>query len=173
MAAELKVKSGGSWRTITAPEVKYSGSWRAIKTIEVKSGGVWREVFASIIVSPATTGDYNSASSGTVYAGVSFNSDSVEYEYNAVGGQYSLGNWLDSGLNSEVWVERVITSGSFNSIDAGAGRLQLSTTRSFRLSRSASGSKTCQVTFNFYDAASGGNLLFTTGSILYEAERTI
>lgn len=45
MAVELKVKSGGSWRTITQPEVKSGGIWRQITTIEVKSGGVWREVF--------------------------------------------------------------------------------------------------------------------------------
>ena len=46
MVVETKVKSGGVWRTITAPEVKSGGVWRVIQQIQVKSGGVWRTVFA-------------------------------------------------------------------------------------------------------------------------------
>lgn len=45
MTVETKVKSGGSWRTITEPKVKYSGSWRDVQQIQVKSGGSWRTVF--------------------------------------------------------------------------------------------------------------------------------
>ena len=163
MTAELKVKSGGSWRTITAPEVKYSGSWRAIKSIEVKSGGVWREVFASgPTVSPSATAIYyNLSGAGTCYAIVRFNSNGIEYKNNLASNTTmgsSRGTWLDTGLNSEVWVQRTINSGSLNYVDAGSGRLQLSTSRDFGVSKSgASGQQAVGITFKFYDAASGGN----------------
>ncbi len=63
MVAELKVKSGGVWRTITAPEVRYSGAWRVIKEIEVKISGAWQTVFMGIVYTlSGTTGAPNSAS---------------------------------------------------------------------------------------------------------------
>ncbi len=163
MAAELKVKSGGVWRTITAPEVKYSGSWRAIKTIEVKFGGVWREVFALVtgpIVSMFGGINYNYRYQATCYAGVQFNSSGVEYWQTAAGAwTVNKGNWLDSGASSEVWVLRVINSGSLSWDGIGGLRVPLSTTRGMNVNRSSQGFKTCIVTCYMYDAAAGGNLL--------------
>lgn len=43
---------GGSWQTITAPEVKVSGSWRAITNAYVRVSGVWQEFFTSTDVTP-------------------------------------------------------------------------------------------------------------------------
>ncbi|KKM64814.1 hypothetical protein LCGC14_1497550 [marine sediment metagenome] len=66
MVAELKVRSGGSWRLITAPEVKFSGSWRAIQQIEVKSGGAWRTVFqaGSSDIITVTVGHFDDGKGG-------------------------------------------------------------------------------------------------------------
>jgi len=69
------------------------------------------------------------------------------------------GTWLDGGSSSEVWVQRVITSGTLNHADPGSGRLQLSSSRQFGVTRSTTGTSTVDLTYNFYDAASGGNLL--------------
>jgi len=170
----LEVKYSSSWRTITAPEVKYSGSWRAVKTIEAKIGGAWQEVFSSgPTVSAAADGDSNIRFNNTCYAGIQFVSSGDEREYTSTGGTSSVGSWLDSGSGSEVWVERVVTAGSWNSIDPGAGRHQLSTTRSFRVIRSSAGVQSVTGYFKFWDAASGGSLLQQTASATYSAEYTI
>ena len=172
MAAELKVKSGGSWRTITDPEVKYSGAWRAIKTIEVKIAGVWQQVFSVLVVSAAANGAVNVRAGATCYAGVSFNLDGNEKEYLETGSQTAAGVWLDSGSSSDVWVERIVTSGSWNSIDPGAGRHQLSINRNFQIVQPIVGTVSVTGYFKFWDAASGGNLLQQTGSATYSAQRT-
>lgn len=178
MAAELKVKSGGTWRTITAPEVKSGGVWRTIKSIEVKSGGVWRSVYASgPSVSPNGAGDYNSRYNNWCYAGLQWNANGTEYVYTATGGTTSRGVWLDSGLNSEVWVEWTRTGGTLGDWDSlGAGnngvRLQCSTTRSFRLVDSqgvGNASETIIGKWEMWDAASGGNLLWSNTNNTYEA----
>ena len=164
MAAELKVKSGGSWRTITAPEVKVSGTWRAIQTIEVKSGGIWREVFSTgLQVSLSNTSVSNvRVSTSPCFAGVRYHSNGNEHASSNSGTwSVSRGLWLDSGLNSEVWLERTINSGTLTTDGIGSGRVVMSTTRIIDVQRSVTGIKTCNVTVRAYDAASGGNLLST------------
>lgn len=118
-------------------------------------------------VSPSTDNViYARFSAGTAYAIVKFDNNGTQYKNNAVDSTSlttSMGVWLDSGLNSEVWVERVISTGSFGYTDSGSGRLVLSADRTFGVSRSNNGSTTCTCTFNFYDAESGGSLIGTTG----------
>ncbi|KKN01582.1 hypothetical protein LCGC14_1126310 [marine sediment metagenome] len=179
MVVETKVKVGGLWRTITAPEVKVSGVWRAVQTIEVKSGGVWREVFA-LAGGPATSaaadGDANLRFGNVCYAGAQFQLDGSEWEYTNSGGltQTGVGGdqiWMDTGPNSAIWIERIVTAGSWNSLDPGAGRHVMSTTRSFRIVRSTAGIFTVTGYFKFWDAASGGSLLQQTASATWTAER--
>ena len=125
-----------------------------------------QEIGGTEAVSPNTANIDLFNEAATAYAGVEFNTSGVEYR-NANGGStsftYSRGNWLDVGSSSNVWVERTINSstggGGLNWQDAGSGRLQLSTTRQFGVTRIAIGTYTANVTFDFYDAASGGNLL--------------
>ena len=164
MVVETKIKSGGVWRDITAPEVEFGGVWRAIQAIEVKSGGVWRTVFelVTVTVSPATTPINNFRPSGTCYAGVQFNLSGAEWgSTNSGSWSNSRGNWLDSGDAADVWVQRVLNTGTLNWQDSGSGRLQLSTTRAFGVKQSSMGARTVNITYNFYDAASGGNLIGT------------
>lgn len=111
------------------------------------------------VVSPSSDSENNSNTDATCYAGVEFNLSGQEKGRHFSTGTYSVarGDWLDSGQNTEVWVERTINSGSLNGGDPGAGRLILSTTRSYGVQQTSLGSQPCNVTFKFYDAASGGN----------------
>lgn len=96
----------------------------------------------------------------TCYAGVRFQADGTEDSLGPTNTWVGdRGNWLDSGDSSEVWVERTVNSGSLNNTDAGAGRLQLSTDREYSVIRTTLGTQSANVTFDFYDASSGGNLM--------------
>ena len=104
---------------------------------------------------------------GTAYARIRLDSDGTE-DSNTVGNLSTLtdqarGTWLDSGDAGDVWVERTINSGTLDNDDPGAGRLNLGTGRIYGVSHSTPprGSTTANVTFDFYDAASGGSLLQT------------
>ena len=124
-------------------------------------------------VSMTANGQANSSQFiNPVYAGQQFNTSGSEFECSAAGSyNQSLGAWLDTGSSSDVWVERFTTSGSWNNVDPGTGRHQLSTTRSFRVSRSIIGTTSVTGYFRMYDAASGGNTLQTTSSATWSAER--
>lgn len=102
------------------------------------------------------------------YARVRFSATGTEYWSPLAGtNAYTLdvGAWMDSGSNTDYWVERVINSGLLQT-DAGSGRLALTVDRDFGCVDSTSDgvAVTANVTFNFYDAASGGNLV---GSATY------
>lgn len=123
-------------------------------------------------VSPVNPGGSNSRGLGTCYAGVTWNSDGIEYT-NVAGNAtatISQGAWLDTGLNSEVWVELTETAGAFTV--GPLGRVQLSTSRVFYVSQASVGSSTVTCYFTFYDAASGGNTLATSATNTYTATRT-
>ena len=112
---------------------------------------------SGLSISPVATAIDNSTGGGTCYATIAYNSDGIEYENSsaaAITADQSRGNWLDSGLNSQVWVERTIDVGTLDT-DAGTGRLVLSTTRTFGIENAAI--KAATVTFKFYDAATGGS----------------
>lgn len=113
---------------------------------------------------------------GTAYAGVQFNSDGVEYKTPVdgdIGYSISLGAWLDRGLNSQAWVQWHRTGGTlgdWNSADDGDSRLVLSTSRAWRIVRNGPGVNTIIGYFEFWDAATDGNLLQTTGSRTFTAD---
>ena len=161
--ATHKIYSGSSW--VTGVEKTWTGSvWQA--NLKFWNGSAWVALAATgPVVSASTTNvSRTSLSPQNCVAGVSFNSNGTEWSTDVGGvGNYivSRGNWLDSGLSSEVWIQRVINTGGFNYADPGSGRLQLSSTRTFacRDISQFGGAITCNATFNFYDAASGGNLL--------------
>ena len=104
--------------------------------------------------------------SGTCVCNVKCDADGDWYESTNTGGYgVSEGSWLTSGLNSEVWIERVLDVGTLTT-DPGSGRLICSSDRIYGVSATAVASKVCTLTFNFYDAASGGNLLGTKQIVL-------
>ncbi len=167
--AILKVYSGSSWGIATG-KVWNGSAWEA--KMNFRDSSAFVKLYGPA-TSAAAAGDTNQRLNNPCYAGAQFASSGTEYIYAPDGGLTVNGDgWLDSGLNSEVWVNRVVTAGSWNDTDPGAGRLQLSTTRSFRIIRSSNGIHTVTGYFQFWDAASGGNLLQQTPSATYSAERT-
>lgn len=163
MVVETKVKSGGTWRTITDPQVKSGGTWRTIQQIQVKRSGTWRTVFelsvVSVIVAP-NKDIHNLLVDTFTQADVRVDNDGDLWESDGGGTFTSYETWLDAGLNSQVWVERTIISGTLN-VDAGSGRLACTADRVFGVTQSFEGTKTCVIDLDFWDAASGGSLLDT------------
>jgi hypothetical protein len=138
---------------------------------KVWTGSAWTTLAVTLDATFNTNGDSNFRFSAICFAGLQINLNGTEYEYTNSGTLGSIGTWLNSGLNSEVWVECVLISGTWNSINAGTGtRLRCDTTRSWRLKQSSNGVNTVQCNFKFWDAASGGNLLDETGTIFFTAE---
>ena len=159
---QLKTYNGSSWDTAIA-KVYDGSSWK--EQMKFYNGTAWVELYPTLAVSPVGTNVTNTRVLQTCYAGVQYNTNGIDYASSNVGGwTNSRGNWLDAGSNNDVWVERTINSGTLNWQDPGSGRYQLNFSRSFGVSQSVVGIKTCNLTVNFYDAASGGNLL---GSATY------
>lgn len=108
---------------------------------------------------------------------IEYRTDGNEWVNDGNGGGIATVNrntWLTRGSASEVWIERTFT-GTLNE-DFGAGRQQVTSTKRLTAFRdgtiSGAGATSATVTVNFYDAASGGNLL---GSATFDliAEITI
>ncbi len=168
--ALLKVYNGASWDTIVA-KVWNGAAW--VEKLEFYDGSGFVRLYGPQ-VSANALGDSNIRVGNDCYAGVQFASDGTEYQYTNIGGLAVEGDgWLDSGLNSEVWVNRVVTAGSWNDLDPGAGRNVLSANRSFRVIRTTLGTQSVTGYFQFWDAATGGNLLQQTPSAVYSAQKTI
>lgn len=112
-------------------------------------------------VAPASSGVSYSGVGATIYARVMFGADGVQYRNasaTSTSMTTSVTTWLTSGLSSQVWVQRTVNSGSLN-LDPGSGRLQLNSDRTFGVQdvTIAGGSVSANLTFRFYDAASGGS----------------
>jgi len=164
MAADTGIKVGGVWKSIADAGIKVGGVWKQPTSMKIKVAGVWKEVWAalSLAASPIGGNIYNFRLGINCYSGLSFNSNGVEYWCTNSGSfTTNKGAWMDSGAAGDYWVQFVVTSGSFNSINPGTGRLNLATTRQCRIvdTTTSGGSVTCSFTANFYDAASGGNLV--------------
>ena len=174
MTAHVRVS--GAFQELSEVHVRVSGVWQPVTEGWLRTAGGWEQFYTSgPQVSPSSADVAGADFSGPIYAGVQFNSDGTEYKTNTTGGisyNTSLGAWLDSGLNSEVWVQWHRTGGSlgdWNSDDSGDTRLVLSTSRQWRIT-SSSGTRSIIGYFEFWDAVSGGNLLHTTGSRIFTAD---
>jgi len=123
-------------------------------------------------VSPRLDGRSNT-NLGNCYSGFLLVNDGQEYEINNLGNGVSGTTWLDSGSASEVWAQWVKTSGStWNSSDPGSGRLQLSTSRTWRLIQTSTGIRTITGYVIFWPSASGGSPIYTSATVSWQAENT-
>lgn len=172
----LALSSDRTWTLTQSVPTSPEAATTFSGTIKVRNAVTGEELdTAPVTMSSLVTGNAVAVSANTAnvsllgigatcYAGVEFNSSGVEYR-NASGTSTSFtssrGDWLDVGASSAVWVERSLVSGTLNWQDPGAGRWQLSTSRQFGVSDAGptAGATSCTVTFDFYDASSGGNLL--------------
>lgn len=117
----------------------------------------------------AQTNDLTSISPANCVAGLRVSSTGIWYLSDNAG-TYStnIGTWLTSGLNSEVWVERTLVTGTLNNSDPGTGRLVCSSNRTYAVidTTTGGGAVSCEFTLDFYDAASGGSLIGTCTVVL-------
>ena len=126
---------------------------------------------AGLSISPVMNGDSNIRVFNRCHAGAQCHSGGIEYEATSTGAfSSSQGNWLDAGSAADVWIEPIVTSGSWNSGPATGSRWQLSTTRSWLVWKdTTTGSKSVTGSFKFWDAASGGSLIVQTASATWTA----
>lgn len=99
----------------------------------------------------------NSASSGTVWAGVNLHSNGTEYSYSAAGSSTgnNLGAWLEGGANTDFWV-RCTTSDSLDGTSSATGSwLAMSTSRAWAVSK-ATGFGVTQATLTIEIATDSG-----------------
>jgi len=149
MAADLEIKSGGSWRSIVGVEVKSGDVWRNCHTVWVKSGGTWREVFSArgtLLLSGVFVSDADPSSPYSSEVGVRVNTDgSYEELVGASWSSVATDTWIDafSGAesSSDYECKLVKTSG----VDPTSGPAldtwhTISTARDWRLLRTTLGS---------------------------------
>ena len=100
---------------------------------------------------------------GVCTCAVKIDIDGDFYASDNVGG-YSAASetWLERGLNSQVWVERTIDTGSLATDDIGAGRAACTSDLEIAVIRTTSGEDRATGNFRFYNAPTGGTLLETT-----------
>ena len=173
--AAIKIWNGSSW---IQPNVKhYNGSSWIDHETKYYTGSAWvtLEAASSPVVSPRLDGQVNSRINLSCYAGFRLENDGDEFEYSVSGGITNQTTWLDSGNASDVWVMWTRTGGSESDWEGGAGnnnvRLNLGTTRDFWIRRTITGIDTIIGYCRFYDAATGGNLLHTSSTVTWSAER--
>lgn len=132
------------------------------------------------LVSAVAGGDTNSCREdicGSVTCGVQWNTDGNEYECTNAGTfNINIGVWLDQGLPQSVWVVFTRTAGATNfTVGTSGTRYNINVNRSFYNFRSTVGTTSITGFFQFYDAATGGNLLDRapdTGSTSWTATMT-
>ncbi|MEE9158969.1 MAG: hypothetical protein V3U60_11345 [Gammaproteobacteria bacterium] len=118
-----------------------------------------------IILSPSSANVVGSKTGATAYAGIQFNASGEEFKTDSDGNSaydVSRGLYIDSGDPDNVWIQWTRTGGTlgdWNSDDAGDARVQLSSSRSWRILRAGLGTDTIIGDFDFYDAVTGGGLL--------------
>jgi hypothetical protein len=166
--AEVKVWNGSAW--VSARVKAYDGtSWEVNGFYR---DGIWKPLYPELdqgeVVSATADGDTNYEwylEQTYCYAGVQFRAAGSEYECNSQGSFISyIGDWLTSGSGSNVWVAFTKTGGNASAWDSGqtdGTRYQLNVNRDFYILDSPPGlnARTIEGYFQFYDAASGGNIL--------------
>jgi hypothetical protein len=161
----------GVWKDPTI-SINVAGVWKT-PDVSINVAGTWKAAYSALAVSIDVNGRTNYRENANCYAGASFYTSGVNYEYNATASLISVGNWLDSGSASDVWLLWTRTGGTlsdWNSIDSGDTRVQVTVNRSWRIVRSSNGISTIIGYWRAYDAASGGNLLDTGPTGTYSAE---
>ena len=122
----IEVKVAGVWQADAAPEVKVSGVWNTCSEVNVKVAGVWETAYSGLSVSIDVNGRTNWRENLNCFGGAAFYTSGVNYEITASASYSSVGNWLDSGTASDVWIQWVRTGGTlsaWNSINPGTGRV--------------------------------------------------
>lgn len=153
----LKYYNGSTWVTFRPVYYNIVG---VEPRVHYWNGSSWVVVHDPLVVDVAATKSITDlAFSGVAYAYVQVDSDG-DLKSSTTSSTLTTvyETYLDGGSNTQVWVEAVKFSG-----DTPAGtlntRLACTSDRTWGLSQSTVGIKTCVLDLNFYDASSGGTLL--------------
>lgn len=185
--ATVKIWNGSSWVSVR-PKMYNGSAWLQYGNFRNTAAG-WEPLYPTIDpglqVSAVANGQETEGLDSiysSIWAGAWFGSNGQEYEYNPYTGGISgyQGDWLDSGNASDVWVVFTRTAGdtAWDSAHVPGTRYNLSTSRGFYMQDVVAGGGAATITgyFQFYDAASGGNLLERapdSGSSTWEANLKI
>jgi hypothetical protein len=159
-------KIGSSWKEVNNCFHKVGSDWKQVNKIWHKTATGWKLAWQWVSVGHPNV-SLTASGAGNQFANYTLNSNGNWYEYEGPLGytQGSLGGaWLDAGEASDVWVSRVVNSGTLGRDEIGAGRTNLgSGTYDIGIGDTSPGgaAETAQVTLTFHDAASGGNVLDT------------
>ena len=159
----LHVKdTGGVFREITDLQVRdAAGTLREIQEGWVRdAAGTLRQFYRRLLVEVAPLKIISkSVPIGLCYAGVQVDADGDLYEVgDALAQLTQYETWLDAGLNSQVWVLASPVSGIWSG-DTLSTRLACTSDRKWTINNGGSGSASGELDLQFYDAATGGNLL--------------
>lgn len=125
---------------------------------------------ANVVQVPTGIDFSRQAESGTVHSGIRFSSTGVVFAKTAGGAWQAAGTWLVAGSASTYYLSRTIDSGTLTT-DAGAGPLQMNTTRDYDRQKSGGfGVVSCMLTFSISNDVSGSPVV-ASGSITLEVER--
>lgn len=166
-----KINVAGVWKTPTV-KANVAGVWKSPTSVKINVAGTWKEVGAvAPTCSLSATNVSFSDDISTVYAGVDYKSDGVEYSNNSANNSTcsnSRGNWLDTGSPSAVWGNVQINSGVLwtNELAVYTSRINMATDKMVMVRDTNSGGTqaTANLTVRMYNASSGGSLL---GSATY------
>lgn len=172
-----KINVAGVWKTPTV-KINVAGTWKSPTSVKINVAGAWKEVNALPTCSLSATSVSHTDDINTVYAGVDYKSDGVEYSNASSGTSFcgnSRGAWLDTGSPSAVWGNVQINSGSLwtQELATYTSRIVMTTDKLImcRDTNAASGGQTANVTVRMYNASSGGSLLssatFSLSAVYY------
>ena len=163
---------GGAWKEmVNGTAVGVGGVWKNISNMWVGVGGTWKEWFVAAVYALPTGGIDQGASSGT-------NSSSINTTFNTNGtfttvgenaGTIESGNWVTptSLAPGSYTIRASLAFGTAPSGDTLDTDHALSSARSWALSQSGVGSKTCELTLTLKDG--GGNTV-ASGTLSLTAE---
>lgn len=170
---------------MTAPKVYNGSTWDDI-VINVWTGSKWRQKgeyhngseFEPIhslrntpLVEAIADGQVNSLVAQAGQAGVQFRTDGDEWEYLVEAGSEIIGDYVIRGYAADVWIENIVTSGSWSFASTASGvRSQILANKLYQVTKGSPGIKTVTCSFKFWDAASGGTLLQETDSEVWSFE---
>lgn len=184
MADGIKARIGAVWKDLT-PSIKVASAWKTPDAVHIRVGGIWKQVWTALVtptVSPRADGDSNLNSDfapTTCHQGCDFDADGNEYENTPNGAQTNVTVWKDSGDAAGAWVEFVRTGGTQSNWSGHTSgvRYNLGTNQRFSMSVTAanpgdSNYKDIIGYFRMWDAASGGNILWTGPTVTWSCRAT-
>jgi hypothetical protein len=163
----VNVNDAGVWKA-AVPYVNDTGVWKPVVECWVKDGAVWKLSFASVVTIfvPTDSDTVEAISPATATATVTFDNTGAYTIGDDSGGSWMIGL---GGVAADYEIRWTNTSGTLSTGTVGAW-LNLGTSRSWDVSRSGVGGKSCTGTVEIRRASD--SVVLATGSIAITATVT-